>query len=368
MRNVFKRKTVGLFLCSFIVTVLLTSISTFADDKLLMNHAQKKEILVERDVTLEPPLWCGNNAFLIVDKEEKLIMIDFLNSKREIISNPHNVTIEACTSDGEWLLYSNRQSVRWDKNSYERGVIDFWRYNFKTGKRQKFAVACDGSDIVISLDGKKILFSGPKPRSFIKQPAPEWELLWSKGKWEPGRSMDPLWLNDSSKIVILSNNKLFIEEPDKNTIHQFNSDLGLLKNLRIDRFNRIYALASPKPPNMKTDLLKYRLIRCSIKDKNLECEDLISRDKSIARYDMTPDGKNIVFIEGGKSWKENTCVWYLSEGREAECITSLADINSSLSISPDGRWATYARQRKKETVRGVDVYTNDLFVIKLKNE
>ena len=225
----------------------------------------------------------------------------------------------------------------------------------------------------ISPNGKKFFFTGFKPKIFIKQPEPEWELVWSSGKGEMGSSTEAQWLNDSSNVVIRSKDKLFIEEISKNNIHQFNIDLGLIQNLRIDKSNRIYILASPKPPTWPkifSSDLKYRLLRCSIKEESLDCEDILKRNKSIAvgGYAITQDGRNIIFVEEGKTWEEKRCIWHLKEGGEAKCITPLATIRSTINISPDGKWMTFLRPRKIETIRGTDVYTDDLFLISLINE
>lgn len=372
MRNTIKRKTVGIFLCLFVIKVLLTSISTFADDKLLVNHEQKKEILVARDVTLEPPLWCGNNAFVVSSERFGLRWIDFINNKTVKIHSSAYVGAVDCTSDGEWLVYVDTRSSRWDKGSYERGVKDFWRYNLKTGKRQKFAVAEGGGEF--SPDSKKFIFSGSKPISSVEQPEPKWELLWSKGKWKVEDFIGAYWLKDLSSILIKSKDRLFIEELDKNNIRQFNMDLGDIYGLKIDKHNKIYILSRAK--QKKNGRIIYgnaRLIGCQVTDNDLQCEDILKRNKSIQTYSVSPDGKNIAFLEKG-----NNCVCLLQEEKDdVQCVSLWAEANflriypdsgASLSISPDSRWLTFTRPRKMETVRGVDIYTDDLFLIKLSNE
>lgn len=390
MREALNSKKKNAVALLFLIIVLIIGLTGYAADKQISANGEKtKEILVARNVTFQRSAWCGDNTFLVVDKEGKLRVIDFLNSKSEIISNPHNVELETCTSDGEWVVYSNRQSVRWDKGSYERSALDFWRYNLKTGKRQKFAVASDGSDVEISPDGKKFLFSGAKPRSFVEQPEPKWDLIWTKS----GTGLDSQWLNDSSTIVeIKSKDKLISEEISKNVIHQFDIDLGLIKNLRIDKSNRIYLLASPKPPTWPKIFpsdLKYRLQRCSIKGEKLDCEDVLKHDKGIANFAITPDGKKIVFQESVEAvtpyiepikglrmrapiaytWRENTCIWLSEEGTpEVKCITPNATGNSVFSISPDGKWLVFTRTRILEKTKTHDIVTNDLYLIKLTSK
>jgi tricorn protease-like protein len=392
MREVLNSKKIIAVAFLLLIIDLILGFTGYAADKQISANGEKtKEILVARDVTLQSHVWCGDNTFLVVDKEKRLRVIDLLNSKSKLISNPHNVTLETCTSDGEWLVYSNRQSVRWDKGSYERGVIDFWRYNLKTGKRQKFAVASDGSDMEISPNGTRFFFTGSKPKSFIKQPEPKWDLVWSKGSRKP---TEVKWLNDSSSIVILSMNrlsedKLLIEEPDKNSIRQFNIDLGLIEKLRIDKSNRIYLLASPKPPIRISSLdLQYRLQRCSIKGENLDCEDVLKHDKGIANFAITPDGKKIFYqesveavtpnieIEGLQvrapvafTWREKTCIWLFEEGTpEVKCITPNATGNSVFSVSPNGRWLVFRSTRIIEKTKTHDIVASDLYLIDLANK
>jgi len=116
----------------------------------------------------------------------------------------------ACSHDGTWLVYVDSTSVRYDIGTYERGVRDFWRYNFKTGQRQKFAIAQGGGKW--SPDGKKFLFQLSKPRSSIEQPNPKWELVFSKRDWPHRGGFEIQWLSDSSSVIINSEDKLYIEK------------------------------------------------------------------------------------------------------------------------------------------------------------
>lgn len=374
-----KLNSVWILVC--IALVFFTASKTHAIEKKIENYEQI-ELIIARDVTLDRQVWCGNKILLVALKNGKTMEIDTLNNKSRVISHPHNVTLEACTSDNEWMIYSNRQSVRWDKGSYERGVVDFWRYNLKTGKRQKFAIAEDGSDIEISPDGKKFLFDSSQPKTYIRQPEPKWELIWPSGKWGPkgtlGGIVEAHWLSDSSKILILARDKkdkkykFFVEETGKNKISQLSTNLEnmYINGLRIDRANRIYILASPVSSFSrlpKASDLKYSLFRCSIKGETLDCEEILKRDKSIESFDITPDGKKIVFKEEIEApWRKNTCIWLFEEGAsEVKCITPNATDNSVFSISPDGRWVAYTRSRVIKQTRIGDIVTNDLYLIKI---
>jgi len=360
-----KIKYLEIFLLS--VIVLFTSVRTHADEKkIFTNQEEKKEILVARDVTLEPPIWCGDSAFVVSSERSGLRWIDFVNKKEVKISSSGYVGAVDCTSDSEWLIYVDTRSSRWDKGNYERGIVDFWRYNLKTGKRQKFAVAEGGGKW--SPDGKKFLFYGSKPRTYIEQPEPKWDLVWSRSGLSTERGFEAGWLSDSESIVIISDNKVYIERYGRNEaapaqLLNPNINLGTIYKLKIDKRNKIYILArSKEKKNGKTIYGKTLLLRCQTIGMDLQCKDILKGSKSIRTYDISLDGREVVFQE-----EENNCTWHLKERKDdPQYVTSMAGPN--LSISPDAKWLTVVRPRKVEKVKGVDVYTNDLFVIKLIDE
>jgi len=346
---------------SIVSLILIGSINTHAEVKNSVGKQGNEQILI-RDVTIQHPVWCGNNTVAVIDKKGNIQIINISNSKKKTIRNPqHIVFVEACTADGEWIIYSNKKSVRPDKGINHGGVTDFWRYNLKTGERQKFAIAEDGGRVKISPDGKKVLFTGCKPRSFMEQPPPKWNLVWSKEEWKSGRFGEARWLNDSSNIVIRSSmSKLFIENIDAKTMRELDVNLGSLNYLKMDNSNRIYFLASDQASGR---LDPNKLFRCSLKDEKIKCANLMP-DKRIQKYDISPDGKTIVFVEYGKSWETNTCVWLYKEGTSVKCISPSGNVNSILSISPDVKYVVYTNYRKLSD----GSYTNDLFVINLTND
>jgi hypothetical protein len=371
-----KAKIIGCF--SFVVLVLFASITSYADEnKVYVNQGQQKEILVARDVTLEHPVWCGNNALVISSERLGLRWINFLNNKTVKIHSSAYVGAVDCSPDGEWLIYVDTRSSRWDKGSYERGVVDFWRYNLKTGKRQKFAVASGGGKW--SPDGTKFLFYGLKPQTCIEQPEPRWNLVWSGRGLSTEQGFVADWLSDSENIIIttISDDKVYIEKHPGNEPAQLllpNIDLGDIYNLKIDKHNKIYILSRAKQKmNKKTIYGEARLLGCQTIGNDLQCEDILKRNKSIITYSISLYGRKIAFLEKG-----NSCVWLLQEGKgDSQCVALWAkdnflrtypDAGAILSISPDGKWMTFLRPRKIETIRGTDVYTNDLYLIKLINE
>jgi hypothetical protein len=384
MRDVFNRKKREIIIAIlFCVIALFPDIKSYADE-------QKKEILVARDVALNPPLWCGDNAFVVSSERFGLKWIDFLNKKEVKISSSAYVGIVDCTSDGEWIVYVDTKSSRWDKGSYERGVVDFWRYSLKTGKRQKFAVASGGGKR--SPDGKKILFDYPKPRTYVEQPEPNWEMVWTGQGISTEQGFAAYWLADSDRRVIttISDDKVYIEKYSKDEPARLlnpNIDLGDINNLKIDAHDKIYILSRVKQKmNKKTMYGKARLLKCSINGKNFECEDVLKRDKDIVRFDITPDGKKILFQESVEAvtphiepteglrmrspvpytWRENAYIWLFEEGTsEVKCITPNATGNSVFSVSPDGKRLVFTRSRVIEKTKTHDVVTNDLYLINL---
>lgn len=105
-------------------------------------------------------------------------------------------------------------------------------------------------------------------------------------------------------------------------------------------------------------------MRCQVSGGSLRCEDVLKRGKGVDGYDISQDGKGIVFIEEVKKWNENRCVWYLNEKEGTKCIVSPSIVSSGLTISPDSQWITFMRPREIKD----NIYTDDLFVIRLKNE
>lgn len=359
-----KNRTVPFFLAVFFVSmiVLFTALTCYAADKQgLVGKGepgeQIKEILVEQNVTLRSPVWCGENSFVITNEILGMRWVDFVNKKVVTIHpNPYVGAVD-CTRDGSWLVYVDTRSSRYDKGTYERGVVDFWRYDLKTGQRQRFAIAQGGGEW--SPDGKKFLFYGSKPQSSMEQPKPKWEFVCSKGDWSSGGGFEAQWLANSSSIVILYRDKLYIEKfGTKDPVKLIDIDLGDITHLKVDRSDRIY-LISRLISRDKKRIEKGRLLRCIIKGDTLECKDALKRNNPILRYDITPDGKQIVFLEEG-----NTCAWYKDGDAEPLCLAQQA---VKVNISPDGNWLAYVRHRKIGEQSGVDIVEDDLYVTRLES-
>jgi len=353
-----KNRTAPFFLPTFFVSmiVLFTGLTCYAADKQgLVRRCEASEgskgILVEQNVALKSPVWCGENAFVITNETLGVRWVDFLNKKVVTIHRDPYVGAVDCSRDGRWLVYVDTRSSRYDRGTYERLVVDFWRYDFKTGQRQKFAIAQGGGKW--SPDGKKFLFYRSKPRYSMEQPQPKWELVWPKtdGSGE--------WLADSSGLVIIHNKKIYVERINEGPIQSFNIDLGYIMDLKVDRLNRIYLISRLISSDRKR-IEKGLLLRCVMEGDTLECEDALKRNNQILRYDITPDGKQIVFLEEG-----NTCAWYKDGDAEPLCLAQQA---VKVNISPDGKWLAFVRHRKIGEQSGVDIVESDLFVTKFESK
>lgn len=356
-----KNRTVPLFIFLILVSLFIFNINAYSkDEKTILGKDQINEQIIVRDVTLEAPVSCGKDAVVVNTARHGLRWINIISQKEiKISSGEYDGAID-CTSDGEWVIYVDSKSSRWDKGSYERGVKDFWRFNLITGKRQKFAIASGGG--TWSPDVKKFLFYGSKPVSAINQPEPIWELVWPQNKWKHIDFKETHWVNNST-IIMIKKNELYIEEIDKNSGHQLNHGFKAIKHLETDKLGRIYLLATSKSDKTSSPINKYDLFRCSIDSEKLRCEDLLKRDKSISAFDVTQDGSKIVFKEESGDWQGDVCVWLYTEGLSVKCITPQASVHSILKITPDAKYILYSNYRKFTK----DTYTNDLKIIKTIN-
>jgi hypothetical protein len=99
----------------------------------------KKEIFVDKVIEPNDLFWCGNNA-LVFYKRDGLFIYDVESRKKTRLDDLYMVPI-ACTPDGQWFVYKGPDDPAWDTNSQEFGIVNLWRYEFKTGRKQKFLVA-----------------------------------------------------------------------------------------------------------------------------------------------------------------------------------------------------------------------------------
>src|SRR3990170_1785017 len=289
----------------------------------------KKEILVARALGSGGPFsiigWCGNTAFLIDSDEFGKEWID-LNGNRVTVSKESDDYPIGCTPDGKWVIYEDRDSARAYKdkrgripeNIVDEGpgwhgfVMDLYRYEVATGRRQKFAVVRDDSASLVSPDGSKVLL-GDRHDSAIKMPEPRWEAVWITNEWLFG---DTHWFADSSGIVTMIWNNgysLGVEFFDEGgwskefSLDMLRSSPGANVSLAaVDKDNVLYFVTTEDYPVGDATRKAYNFFRCEIKYKDLVCtlgdgvkED---EDENILSLKLLPSG-DVVFDR-----EEDNCI------------------------------------------------------------
>ncbi len=165
-------------------------------------HLEKKDILVERNVSNIRPFWCGGNDILIYYVNDPkgintgVIRYDITTGSKTHVTD-YTAWPLACTPDGRWLIYMDKANLYSDDGPKGGQVLDLWRYEFTTKRREKIAVAMDGvlDTTLLSPDGTK-LFLNKELIKKIDMPEPRWEKI--RTTEESGY---PLWFKDSSAVV-----------------------------------------------------------------------------------------------------------------------------------------------------------------------
>lgn len=262
-----------------------------------------------------------------------------------------------CTPDGKWVIYVDRKSGRADKgykssDDLDWDVVDLYRYEVVSGKRQRFAVVRDLQPFdAVSPDGTKI-FLGSKHNSTIEMPEPKWDAVWFKNDdWVQSGAK---WFLDSTGVMTQHDNRgIGIEFFGKaGWAKMFEVQFGERSRIAVDKYNRLYFRGVGD------------IYRCNIKNRDLSCEK-IGQGKSF--YGVSLDG-DIVLMEG------KDCISYFdlrqseSEGR---CIAKKGwyPLIRIEGISPDGKWLAFVRKKITEKKVGrYEITESNLFVIKLTNQ
>jgi hypothetical protein len=367
MKDVLKRVK-GEILIVFLLSIiaLFTSITGYADEKqAATTQEQKEEIFIGQfkgDISAK---WCGNNALVVSEREYGIEWIDILNKKTIKISSrtfPDDYDYPLnCTPDGKWVVYVDSKSLRADKgykppnpkDCDDWGVVDLYRYDVTTGKKQKFAVIRAPGCLyeAVSPDGMKILL-GERHNSIIKMPNPKWNTVW--------KPVNAIWFLDSSGIAWINfKNTVAVEFFGKNgwakkfELKQFEYKTF---SLAVDKANRIYLYGVEKGKE------KEALYRCSIKNKNLSCEKILER---ISDYKVLPNGDIVSSDRTG-------CISHITVGQvDRKCIVEKGgdyDFIRIGAVSPDGQRLAFVRQKVGKMERGGHMITQSaLFVINLVN-
>src|SRR3989304_3023460 len=302
-----KQKKIFLALC---LVFLATVIAYYFVEKESYEAGKTKlgkEILVARDIGGGLPyslvMWCGNSSFLIYGDEFGTEWIDF-NGNKATINTDNADYPRGCTPDGKWVLYEDRNSARAYKDKYGRIpenivdegpgwhglVVDLYRYEITTGKRQKFAVVRDDSGSLVSPDGLKVLL-GNRHDSVMEMPEPKWETVWFTNEWLAGTR----WFADSSGIATMiwwGNGHVFGVEffGKEGWAKEYSLEKIDLKQKSgngvsfraVDKDNRLYFTAVKNYQVDNRARNRFHFYRCEIKNKELVCE-------ATGEYDVPED-------------------------------------------------------------------------------
>jgi hypothetical protein len=388
------------FILILLVTLfpLTTSAGSKAGEIAGIRSKGKKEVLIARDVGGGLPysvkLWCGNNALLIYGEEFGTQWIG-LNGKKITVSAKSTDYPGGCSPDGKWVFYRDRTSSRvykdklgrvpenvvYDGFGWHGFVIDLYRYEVSTGRRQRFAVVRDDSSALVSPDGSKVLL-GNRHDSTIEMPEPKWETVWLTNDWVYGPTY---WLPDSSGIAtnIWHNGfTLGVEFFGKEGwSKEFSLDLmrtrrnygatGVILEA-VDEDNILHFTARDSLSGGSAFRSKYNFFSCKIKRKDLVCSFTggLEEEKgdSISSSEFLSNG-DIIFKR-----EEDNCIRRVKFGETVtKCIADTRfgdDIYISISliaVSPDESRIAVRRGKMSPKPRFY-AYEHDFFIIELEKD
>ena len=343
-----------------------------------------KETLIARDLgggdEVYYTRWCGNTGLVYRRVNAGIEYVDIRSKERIKINLEGTNTFLNCTSDGEKLLYYDRQSRRVDEeieNPVELapGVFgwledtnDIYIYEVRTGKKTLVATTRNSAEYdALSPDGTKILL-GKKHRLASKKGVPEWEGVWFTKEWT---SAGAKWFSDSSGVLTygqLYDDIICVEKFGKDGWAECFKLDSSSDAVKVGRDNRIYYLAMDAPIY---ELYHLHLQRCDVREEGLHCERILKGfDDVMPSYDFLPDG-DIIFVD----YERDECIRRATPGQDnARCVITpefggaVYDNISLTAVSPDGRWLAFERYNRGKRKTNDDGYhwILDLFVIELK--
>ncbi|MBI1912640.1 MAG: hypothetical protein HYS21_11645 [Deltaproteobacteria bacterium] len=360
----------------------------------------EQEILVTRDIGGGMPFsqtfslygWCGNTSFLIHGTETGIELMDFNGNKTTVTSKGTDYP-KGCTPDGKWVIYEDRNSAREYRDRFGRLpenivddgpgwyglVMDLYRYEITTGRRQKFAVVRDDSTALVSPDGLKV-FLGNRHDSAIEMPEPKWETVWLTNDWT---YFDTFWLPDSSGIVTSvwgDGASLGVEFFGQNawakefTLEQINPGEKYIISLEaVGSKGRLYfVMGDEYLIKDRKGWHKYHFAGCEIKNKRLTCEaigEFDAQNHYTSASNLLANG-DFVFKEDG-----DNCIRLLKpEHADGGCIADTRFKNEIyediylIGTSPDGKWMAFRRGKLPPSDKRFYAYQYDLFVKELSDD
>lgn len=324
-----------------------------------------KEILLGRNNINERPLWCGRNNTLIYHTEVGLFTYDVKSGEKVKIGNGFQSPL-ACTPNGKWLIYMNKSSARYDKLDISRGNADLWRYEFKTGRNEKFLIVDESytlsaGEAIFAPKGSK-LYLAYKPSTTMEMPKPKWDVVWLEREragsvWfkkplaligDGGRYQDGALVID----VISPYKKQFVMDAGFNgsTIQMIDAQERIYMRTAYDNF-----------------VHGWQTVRCSVDvDKvSISCEaifkDIMAEGHPSFGYDITRDGDFAVTAK-----RFDSCVRLRRIGESGgRCITrDDRTVGTNVSISPDEKWLVFDKSRLKDE----KYYRSDLYITRFNRD
>ncbi len=365
-----------LLFCFFIFTITLgcsntqdgetvpPATSTPVDTVKPLTITGGEEILVAEDISNHNPFWCSNDEILIyVVRYGSIFYYDTRKKKSFRIADHGNAPL-ACSPDGKWLVYMDRLNMRYHTEPTTDFAADLWRYEFKTGKKQKFTIttsSIEGSSL-FKPDKSYTLFLGKRTHEQMEMPEPKWKILWSRQK----ESFSGFWLKDNSAIIgdyqtaDTRENSINIEPIDiTKEIISLYPKYPNYYFFMLDTKDRVYIKASGI---MRTDNSHTVRCRLNLKDKDLSCEPILFDKFTIHSFDILSDNETIVFNRYGED-----CLKIKRIGWDAEkCITSRPHKMGFYAVaSPNDRWVAFTSNHFSTEYR---INISDLHIIELKTK
>ena len=329
------------------------------------NEDAGEEILIDRNITANRLLWCGENNTLVYHTEVGLFIYDVKSGEKVKVGDGYQSPI-ACTPDDKWLIYMDKSSARYDKVDNSRGNADLWRYEFKTGKNEKFLIV--GSSYTLSA-GEAIfapkgfkLYLAYKPSTTMEMPEPKWDVVWLERE-----RAGSVWFKKPLALIgdggRYQDGALVIDVISPYKKH-FVMDAGFHDSYiqMIDAQERIYMRTADD--NFGRG---WQTVRCSVDvDKvSISCEsifkDIMAEGHPSFGYDITNDGDFAVIAK-----QDDNCVRLRRIGESGgRCITNDdRTVGTNVSISPDEKWLVFDKSRHTED----KLYRSDLYITRFNRD
>jgi len=308
-----------------------------------------EEILVAKDAS-SSPFWCGDKPILVYQLTEGgIYYYDLTTRKSTKIALPYSNAL-TCTHDGKWLIYWDSLSSRDDVGAKDKFVMDLWRYEFETGRNEKFIIVdiYDTRATIIRPNNGK-LYLGREPNLSIAMPEPKWAIT-----RDPRNSGMRIWLKDGS-LAFGSHIDFSQPQEDRKRIvdievfhptrksFNFTPEFDDFQLLFTDNLGRLYLKVTQEQNT--ADYYSY-LNRCRIntKKESLSCETIFSPWSEMWGIDTFSDGENIIL-----SKSKEKCVKAVMIGKNnSHCITKKHLIGGTIRISPDEKWVAFKKIREHE--------------------